>query len=119
MTHELPQNAGVSPGQTRAMQRWVGQVAVGVAEVAVGQRPARQLFAIMTPAALQRLQRRAAVRPSGNGPIRKVISVRLATPLPDTLEATALVEGATRCQAVALQLRRRRNGWLVTAAEIR
>lgn len=105
--------------QTRAMQRWVGQVSAGVAEVAGGQRPARQLFTIMTPGALDRLQRRAAIRPSGNGPIRKVLSVRLNSPTPGTLEAAAVVEGTRHCQAVALQLRRRRSGWLVTAAEIR
>lgn len=103
----------------RALHRWIGQLCAGVAEVAAGDRPARQLFLVMTPATIDRLQRRSRLHPSANGPIRRVLSLRVTSPNPGTLEATAVVEGARRCQAVALQLRQRRKGWLVTAAEIR
>lgn len=113
---EVPTRAASRSG---ALHRWIGQVSTGVAEVAAGVRPARQLFLIMSPGAVERLQRLAAVHPSGNGPIRRVLSVRVSHPGPGTMEAIAVVEGARRCQAVALQLRRRRQGWLVTAAEIR
>lgn len=40
-------------------------------------------------------------------------------PSPGVLEASAVVEGSQRFQAVALQLRRVRDAWQVTAVEIR
>jgi hypothetical protein len=90
-----------------------------VAEVASGDRPVRQLIRVMTPGAAELLQRRARLAPSRNAPIRRVLSVRITRPSQRTIEASAVVEGARRCQAVALQLRRQRDAWIVTAAEVR
>lgn len=99
--------------------RFIARLCAAVAEVAAGDRAARQLFTVMTPSALELLQRRARVSRSHNGPIRGVESLRLSRPRADTIEAAAGVRGSRRYQAVALQLRRRRGTWLVTAAEIR
>ncbi len=99
--------------------RWIARLCAAVAEVAAGDRAARQLFTVMSPSALELLQRRSRVCRSHNGPIRGVGSLRLSRPRPDVIEATAVVQGSRRYQAVALELRRRRGTWLVTAAEIR
>ncbi|MFN8125788.1 MAG: Rv3235 family protein [Candidatus Nanopelagicales bacterium] len=99
--------------------RWIARICAAVAEVAAGDRAARQLFTVMTPSALELLQRRARVTGTRNGPIRGVGSLRLSRPRPDVIEATAVVQGSRRYQAVALEIRRRRGRWLVTAAEIR
>lgn len=109
-----------APGaQDSALQRWIGQLSFAVAQVAAGERPARQLFRVVSPSALDLLRRRAALQPSRNAPLRRTLSVRVARPSPDVAEATAVVLGARRVQAVALQLRRRPRGWHVTAIEIR
>lgn len=107
------------PPASGALQRWLGQLCVAVAEVASGDRSARQLTRVMGPAAAELLQRRARLAPTGNAPIRRVLSVRISRPSEQTIEASAVVEGSRRCQAVALQLRRRGSSWVVTAAEVR
>lgn len=108
-----------APPASSALQRWVGQLCVAVAEVAAGDRSARQLTRVMAPATAELLQRRARLAPSRNAPVRRVLSVRISRPSQSTIEASAVVEGARRCQAVALQLRRRGRVWVVTAAEVR
>ena len=100
-------------------QRWIARIAAAVVEVSNGDRPARQMFRVLSPATLERLQRRARVRPGRNGPVRSVTSLRLAQPVSGVIEATAVIQGARRFQAVALELRRRRGQWVVTAAEVR
>lgn len=111
--------AQATPAASKPLQRWVGQVCIAVAEVASGDRPARQLMRVMAPGAAELLQRRARLAPSHNAPIRRVLSVRISRPSDRTIEASAVVEGARRCQAVAIQLRRRRDSWVVAAAEVR
>ncbi len=101
------------------LHRWIARLCAAVVEVAAGDRPAKQLFRVVRPVPLERLQRRARVQPSRNGPVRAVSSLRVSQPAPGVLEASAVVEGSRRFQAVALQLRRRRETWQVTAVEIR
>lgn len=101
------------------LQRWIARICAAIAEVAAGVRPARQLFRVVRPGPLERLQRRARVQSTGNGAVRRVSSLRVSQPAAGVLEATAIVEGARRFQAVALELRRSRGAWQVTAVEIR
>lgn len=108
-----------APPASGSLQRWVGQLCVAVAEVASGDRPARQLMRVMAPGTADLLQRRARLAPVRNAPIRRVLSVRISRPSDRTIEASAVIEGSRRCQAVALQLRRHKDTWIVTAAEIR
>lgn len=101
------------------LQRWIARTCAAVAEVAGGIRPARQLFRVVRPGPLEQLQRRARVMPSGQGPVRRVASLRVSQPAPGVLEVTAVVECTRRFQAVALQVRHIRGTWRVTAAEVR
>ncbi len=101
------------------LQRWIARVCTAVVEVAAAERPASQLYRVIRPGPLERLQRRSRVAPSGNGPVRGVTSLRVARPRPGVIEAAAVVRGARRYQAVALQLRQRGTAWQVTAAEVR
>ena len=101
------------------LQRWIARTCAAVVEVAAGVRPAKQLFRVVRPGPLEQLQRRSRVRPSGNGPVRRVTSLRVSQTSAGVLEASAVVEGSQRFQAVALQLRRVRGTWQVTAVEIR
>lgn len=101
------------------LHRWVARVCSAVVEVAAGDRPAGQLYRVIRPGPLERLQRRSRVAPSHNGPVRGVSSLRLARQRPGVVEATAVVQGSVRFQAVALQLRERSGTWQVTAVEIR
>lgn len=100
------------------LQRWIARICSSVAEVAAGDRAARQLFTVVSPKALDLLQRRARTNPSRNGPVRAVTSLRVSRLGVDVLEASAVVQGSKRYQAVALQLRRRRGSWVVTAIEM-
>lgn len=101
------------------LHQWVARLCSAVVEIAAGDRPAAQLYRVVRPGPLERLQRRSRVAPSRNGPVRGVSSLRLARQRPGVLEATAVVQGSARYQAVALQLRERNGRWQVTAVEIR
>lgn len=101
------------------LQKWIARTCAAVVEVAAGVRPAKQLFRVVRPGPLEQLHRRSRVNPSGNGSVRRVASLRVSQPSPGVLEASAVVEGSQRFQAVALQLRRVRDAWQVTAVEIR
>ena len=101
------------------LHRWIARVCTAVVEIAAGDRPATQLYRVVRPGPLERLQRRSRVSPSGNGPVRGVSSLRVSRQHAGVIEATAVVRGAIRYQAVAMQLRERDGRWQVTAVEIR
>jgi Family of unknown function (DUF6459) len=107
------------PGSAAPLDRWVGRICAAVAEIACGDRPPQQLFRVVHPTVLTRLRVLAGSQRASNSPIRRVTSVRVTHTSPRTIEACAVVQGARRSQAVAIQLRRRQRGWLVTAVEIR
>ena len=107
------------PPRTPELERWIGRICAAIAEAVAGDRPVNQLFRVASPAVLRRLTVTAQVRGRSNAPIRRVTSVRVARINARTIEACAVVQGSRRCQAVAVQLTRRNQGWLVTAAEIR
>ena len=98
--------------------RWIARLCAAVAEVAAGDRAARQLFTVMSPAPSNCSN--AAPGSAGRTTAHPGVgSLRLSRPRPDVIEATAVVQGVPSVSAVALELRRRRGTWLVTAAEIR
>ena len=102
------------------MERWIAQVCAGIAEVAAGARPAANMHRVVSPAVLSRLRLlHTAAASRGNAPIQRTASVRVVHVSPVTVEACAVVQGRQRCQAVAVQLRRRGDRWLVTAAEVK
>ena len=101
------------------LQRWIARTCAAIVEVAGGRRPAQQLFRVVRPGPLERLQRRARVAPSTGGAVKRVASLRISQPATGVLEVCAVVECAQRFQAVALQVRRIRQTWQVTAIEVR
>ena len=108
------------PPDSTALQRWIARVSIGVAEVAAGARPAANLHQVVSPGVLSRLRiLHGAGRSRDNAPLRRTTSVRVLYVSPDTVEACAVVQGRSRCQAVALQLKQRGKRWIVTAVEIR
>ena len=113
----VPQQTG--PVITTRTQNWIAQLSQGIVEVAAGLRPPNHLHTVVSPRVLSRLRVMHAVAGSrNNAPVRRTSSVRVAQISPTVLEACAVVQGRQRPQAVALQLRRRRDRWIVTAAEI-
>jgi hypothetical protein len=109
-----------TPPDTTRLQRWVAQVCTGIAEIAAGARPPTNMHRVVTPAVLARLRLLSARSCcADNAPIRRTTSVRVLHVSAGTVEACAVVQGRQRCQAVAVQLQRRGDRWLVTAAEIR
>ncbi len=113
----VPQQPG--PAVTSKTQYWIAQLSQGIVEVAAGLRPPNHLHTVVSPRVLSRLRVMHAVAGSrANAPVRRTSSVRVTQVSPNVLEACAVVHGRRRPQAVALQLRRRRDRWIVTAAEV-
>lgn len=113
-----------SAGRLPAPAPWVARLAPAILEVAAGERPAGQLTRWVTTEIRETLARRGmAVRrhPAGKGlqpQGRKVRSVRVTSPAPGVIEASAVVVGAVRSRAVAMRLEAVRDRWLVTAVEL-
>jgi hypothetical protein len=103
---------------------WVARLAPAIIEVAAGERPAGQLTRWVTRDIRETLARRGAAalrHPAGKdrAPIcRRVRSVRVTSPAPSVIEASAVVIGAVRARAVALRLEAVRGRWLATAVEL-
>lgn len=114
----VPRQPG--PPDSTALQRWIARVSIGVAEVAAGSRPATNMHQVVTAGVLSKLRiLHDAGHSRNNAPLRRTTSVRVLYVSPGTVEACAVVQGSTRCQAVALQLKQRGKRWIVTAVEIR
>lgn len=105
---------------------WTMRLARAIAEVAHGERPAGQLAPHVARDQLQRLSRRGqavARHPSGRGQhgatrLRTVRGVRVCTVAPGVVEASAVLVGAQRAQAIALRLEAVGSQWIATAVEL-
>lgn len=103
---------------------WVARLAPAILEVAAGERPPGQLTRWVTRDIRETLARRGAAalrHPAGKGrppQCRRVRSVRVTSPAPGIVEASAVVIGAERARAVALRLEAVRGRWLATAVEL-
>lgn len=103
---------------------WVARLAPAILEVAAGERPAGQLTRWVTHDIRETLARRGAAalrHPAGKGrapSCRRVRSVRVTSPAPGVVEASAVVIGPVRARAVAIRLEAVRGRWLATAVEL-
>lgn len=103
---------------------WVARLAPAILEVAAGERPSGQLTRWVTREIRETLARRGAAalrHPAGKGrppQCRRVRSVRVTSPAPGVVEASAVVLGAERARAVALRLESVKSRWLATAVEL-
>ena len=103
---------------------WVARLAPAIIEVAAGERPAGQLTRWVTRDIRETLARRGAAalrHPAGKDrppQCRRVRSVRVTSPAPGIVEASAVVIGSVRARAVALRLEVVRGRWLATAVEL-
>jgi hypothetical protein len=105
---------------------WVAQIACAVAEVSIGARPAGQLTRWVARDELARLARRgtfAARHPSMAGrrstPSTRIVrAVRLCPIAPGIIEASAVLVGSDRAQAIALRIEAVGGRWLATAVEL-
>ncbi len=106
---------------------WVAQLACAVAEVSIGARPPGQLTRWVARDELARLARRgtfAARHPSmastrGKPSTRVVRAVRICPVAPGVIEASAVLVGSERAQAIALRIEAVRGRWLATVVEMR
>lgn len=103
---------------------WVARLAPAILEVAAGERPPGQLMRWVSREHYVTLCRRHAAalhHPVGKDrppQCRKVRSVRICPIAPGIVEASAVIQGATRARAVALRLEAVRGRWLATAVEL-
>ncbi len=121
-------SALIPPGLPDA-GRWVAQLARAVAEVHTGERPAAQLTRWVSRSELMRLTARAAAyarhpatraqRASGGTPTRAVRAVRVCPVAPGIVEASAVLVGRNRSQAIAIRLEATGGRWLATAVDLR
>ena len=119
-----PEPMPVEGGRLPAPAPWVARLAPAILEVAAGERPAGQLTRWVTRDIRETLARRGAAalrHPAGKArapQCRRVRSVRVTTPAPGIVEASAVVIGGERARAVALRLEAVRGRWLATAVEL-
>ena len=112
-----------SGGRLPAPAPWVARLAPAILEVAAGERPPGQLSRWVTADIRETLARRGAAarrHPAGKDlrpQCRRVRSVRVTSPTPGVIEASAVVIGSSRARAVALRLEAIRGRWLATAVE--
>jgi hypothetical protein len=94
---------------------WTRRLVTGVLEVQAGIRPPVQLARYLDErvfAALRRSQRAGSGQGSG-----RLRSVRISEPNDGVVEATAIIERAGRCSAVALRLEGIDGRWVCTVFE--
>lgn len=105
---------------------WTARLARAIAEVAYGERPPGQLTPHVARDQLLRLSRRGqavARHPSGRAQrgaaqMRTVRGVRVCRVAPDVVEASAVLIGGQRAQAIALRLEAVGSQWIATAVEL-
>lgn len=105
---------------------WTMRLARAIAEVAHGERPAGQLTPHVSREQLLRLSRRGqavARHPSGRTQrgttrLRTVRGVRVCPVAPGVVEASAVLVGGQRAQAIALRLEAVGTQWIATAVEL-
>lgn len=90
-------------------------------DVMVGQRPVSQLNSVTSAAVRADVLRAVAALPPGAHGTRsrlQVVSVRVTTPGPTTVEASAVIRGTQRSRAMALRLEGLDGRWLCTALRV-
>lgn len=109
---------------------WMARLSCGVAEVLAGERPAAQLTRWVSRTELARLSARAAAiarhpatRAQRAGSprttaVRMVRAVRICPVAPGVVEASAVLVGSARSQAVAMRLEATNGRWLATAVDL-
>lgn len=105
---------------------WAAKMARAISEVASGERPPGQLTRWVTRDELARLTRRGQAiqrHPSarakrGVSRLRSVRAVRICPVAPGIVEASAVLVGGDRAQAVAIRLEAVADRWLVTAVAL-
>ncbi len=106
---------------------WAAQMSRAIYEVALGERPAKQLRRHIQRDLLSTLAirgtsyaRHPAARSShGMARLRQVRAVRCCLVAPGVVEASAVLVGAARSHAVAIRMEAQPNAWLVTAIDLR
>jgi hypothetical protein len=107
--------------------RWVAKLARAIAEVSVGERPPGQLTRWVSRPELSKLTLRAsyvARHPSacaqrGVTRLRTVRAVRICPVAPGIIEASAVLVGTDRAQAIAMRIEAVGGRWLATAIDMR
>lgn len=90
-------------------------------DVMVGQRPVSQLNSVTNEAVRADVLRAvSSLPPSSNGTRMRlqVTSVRVTTPGPTVVEASAVIRGTQRSRAMALRLEGLDGRWLCTALKV-
>lgn len=108
-------------------RQWVATIARAVSEVMVGERPVAQLTRHLTREQLARVSARAAAmarHPSaraqrGRPRARTVRAVRICPVAPGVIEASAVLVGGDRSQAIAIRIEAVAGRWLATVVDLR
>jgi hypothetical protein len=101
-------------------------LARAIGEVAAGQRPAAQLTNHVSAdqlrpiARLGHVARHPSARPRREaGRLKRVSGVRVCAVAPGVVEASAVLVGEQRAQALAMRLEAKGGRWVATAVELR
>lgn len=108
-------------------RQWVAMLAQAVSEVMAGGRPVAQLTRWVARDELARLGARAAAiarHPSaraqrGTPRARTVRAVRVCPVAPGVIEASAVLVGGQRAQAIAFRIEARADRWQATVIDLR
>lgn len=108
-------------------RQWVARLAAAVSDVMIGARPASQLTRWLTRDQLIRVSTRAtaiARHPSaraqrGTPRARTVRAVRVCPVAPGVIEASAVLVGGDRSQAIAFRIEAVAGRWLATVVDLR
>ncbi len=108
-------------------RQWVARLASAVSEVMAGARPVSQLTRWLTRDQLTRVSARAAAisrHPSaraqrGMPRARVVRAVRVCHVAPGVIEASAVLVGSDRTQAIAFRIEVVADRWLATVVDMR
>jgi hypothetical protein len=102
-------------------QRWVAQLAVGIVEVLMGRRPARQLQRWTDPAVYRLLDSAAGC---GIGPEARpghpvaVVRVHSSQPSPTSTEGVILLRAGSRVRAMTIRTEAMRGRWVCTEWDV-
>lgn len=97
------------------------RIAQVLIDVMVGQRPVSQLNSVTNAAVRADILRAVAALPMSTNATRvrlQVVSVRVTTPGPTVVEASAVIRGTQRSRAMALRLEGLDGRWLCTALRV-
>lgn len=97
------------------------RIAQVLIDVMVGQRPVSQLNSVTTASVRADILRTVEGLPISTSALRvrlQVVSVRVTTPGPTVVEASAVIRGTQRSRAMALRLEGLDGRWLCTALRV-